>query len=141
MIILIYAMPGSGKTVLSKKLISYSNENYDGDCDIFHADEIRSKLNRGDQSLEGKIKFAKILRELAENSNKSHQIIDFVAPTKETREVIDADLSIWVHTTDTSNYNRTNKIFNTEKFGNVYEFKNYDDNHMCDIWKLVQGWR
>jgi len=137
MIILVYGLPGCGKTTLAKKLIAHSN----GDCDVYHADEIRQKFNRGDLSINGKIKFAKLLKELADSSNKSNQIIDFVAPTKNTREVINADLNIWVNTEETSPYKKTNEIFDIEKYGNVYEYNDYESDHMSDILQIIQGWR
>jgi len=143
MIILVYGLPGCGKTTLAKKIIAHSKHHgcIDGDCDIFHADEIREKFNRGDLSINGKIKFAKLLKELADNSNKSHQIVDFVAPTKEMREVINADLNIWVNTKETSPYKKTNEIFDREKYGNVYEINSNEDDYMSDILQIIQGWR
>ena len=60
-----------------------------------------------------------LIKELAdfEKANGRLVICDFICPTKEAREIFDADYCIWMDTIKESNYEDTDKIFEEpEKF-------------------------
>ncbi len=93
--ILICGLPGSGKTWLAERLVS-NLEN----CAWFNADIIRKKENDWDFSPEGRSRQANRMKALADNEAKKGRlsICDFVAPTKEIRELFNPDYLIWLNT-------------------------------------------
>ena len=103
--ILIMGLPGSGKTTLAKALYKKL------DCVWFNADEVRKQFNDWDFSLEGRIRQAVRMRELAEAEKTPYVICDFVAPTKEMRDAFDADFTVWVNRITWGRFADTNAVF------------------------------
>lgn len=101
--ILIMGLPGSGKTELAKRLNSVLNAKW------FNADEIRQKFNDWDFSEEGRQRQAKRMSDLS--SEYPIAICDFVAPTEITRQIFNADLTIWMDTISEGRFEDTNRVF------------------------------
>ena len=55
------------------------------------------------------------MKNLAEEilKEKKNAIVDFICPTKETREIFEADVTIWLDTIKSGRYDDTNKMFET----------------------------
>lgn len=104
--ILIMGLPGSGKTTLANHLNSVL-----GDCLWFNADMVRSQFNDWDFSLEGRIRQAKRMKELANQAATKFVICDFVAPLSEMREILNPDFIIWMDTIKEGRFEDTNSIF------------------------------
>lgn len=100
-------LPGAGKTTLAEALVSKL------DAFWFNADEVRTMYLDWDFSEEGRVRQAYRMRSLADSEiEKGNTVIcDFVAPTKQIRDIFDADFTVWVDTIDISRYADTNKIF------------------------------
>jgi len=113
--ILIMGLSGSGKSELAKELAKLLPNNI-----RLNADEIREKYNDWDFSIEGRIRQAKRINELANKSNADYVIADFIAPTKESRDIFNADILIWVDTVKSSKYTNTDVIFQNPT---QYDFK------------------
>lgn len=111
--VLIMGLPGSGKTTLSKILISALQSNYV--VEWFNADVVREKYNDWDFSTEGRIRQAVRMKELSESSTADIVICDFVAPLETMRDIFDADIVIWLDTIISSRYDDTNNIFEPPK--------------------------
>ena len=107
-IILIFGLPGSGKTTLSSML-----KNILPHCIHLNADEIRSKFNDWDFSKQGRLRQCNRMKQLANEAATRFVICDFVCPTIEFRKHFDASYVIWCNTLGESRYSDTNKIFET----------------------------
>lgn len=105
--ILICGLPGSGKTWLAKRLQKKLN------CAWYNADKIRESANDWDFSIEGRLRQAWRMRNIADFEHKNGRTIicDFVAPTKEAREIFGADKVIWMNTIQEGRFEDTNKVF------------------------------
>ena len=103
-------LPGSGKTTLSKQLV-HEFQKTDLSVAHFNADEVREEYSDWDFSNEGRIRQAKRMRLLCDASGCNIAIADFVAPTKEIRDIFGADFVIWMDTIQVSRYSDTNKAF------------------------------
>lgn len=103
--ILIMGLPGSGKTTLAKELQAKLNAVH------LNADEVRAKFDDWDFSIEGRIRQAKRMRELAEVSSAYYIIADFVAPLQEMRDIFEADYTVWVDTIKAGRFEDTNAAF------------------------------
>ena len=106
--ILIFGLPGSGKSTMAKRLSNV----FSGSIWI-NADEIRKHYDDWDFSLEGRIRQSLRMRHLADGVVMAGgiAIADFVCPTKKTREQFDPDFSIWMDTIDKGRFEDTNLMF------------------------------
>jgi len=109
-------LPNSGKTTLSQTI----KDAYSGTLFTLNADEVRAAANEGtgdwDFSKEGRIRQAKRMASLAKDvsiSDKENDfiIVDFICPTKETRKLFNADITIWMDTVKECQFEDTNQIF------------------------------
>ena len=93
--ILVFGLPGSGKTWITERLV-LSIDN----CAWYNADVIRKCANDWDFSFEGRIRQANRMKSFAdfERSQGRWVICDFVAPTKKARDAFGPDYTIWLDT-------------------------------------------
>jgi len=118
--ILIFGLPGAGKTTFAQKLCK------DLDVAYFNADQIRKIFNDWDFSDYGRTHQALRMQRLTELTNKS-SIVDFICPFNEYRNYY--DLIIWINTIDKSKFENTNKIFQIPNKVS-YEIKDYNYNNI-----------
>jgi len=122
--ILVFGLPGSGKSTFAQKLIKDKQFAY------FNADEIRKIFNDWDFSEKGRIKQALRMAELARLSDKT-SVIDFVCPYDYLRKHF--DITIFMNTIDKGRFEDTNKVFETPKKVD-FEIKNFNyDNVIKEI--------
>ncbi len=108
--ILIFGLPGSGKTTLAKYLVDFLGP----DTVWYNADEVRTKYDDWDFSDEGRLRAATRMRDLMEESHLAgfDVICDFICPTNELRELFDdKTYRIWVTTIEAGRFEDTNKLF------------------------------
>ena len=108
--ILIMGLPGSGKTTLAGKLKAALLGQHKTVMWL-NADMIRQLYDDWDFSHEGRIRQAKRLADLANVSDDDYTIVDFVAPLQESRDIFDADFTIWMDTIIMSRYKDTDQVF------------------------------
>jgi adenylylsulfate kinase len=109
--ILIFGLPGSGKTTLAKLLVPMFNAVW------LNADKVREEANDWDFTIEGRDRQANRMRLLAyQATSKNRNVIaDFVCPTEYTRKEFDADYTIWMNTIKIGRFEDTNKLFEKPK--------------------------
>ena len=100
-------LPGSGKTYLTERLSPLLKSAW------YNADKVREMANDWDFSDEGRERQAKRMRTFAdfEKENGRKVICDFICPTKDARQIFEADFTIWMDTIKESNYKDTDLIF------------------------------
>jgi energy-coupling factor transporter ATP-binding protein EcfA2 len=108
--ILIMGLSGSGKSELAKELHSLF-QNDERPSIRINGDEIREAHKDWDFSPEGRIRQAERMARLAKKSNTDYVIADFIAPTKQTRDIFNPDMLIWLDTVRSSKYTNTDVVF------------------------------
>jgi adenylylsulfate kinase len=107
--ILIYGLPGSGKTTFAKKL-----KDLFGDRAIhFNGDEFRKTYNDWDFSEAGRQRQVERMRNAALNAHAEgkYAILDFVCPKIEYRKIINADFNIFVDREPVRDFPDTTAMF------------------------------
>jgi len=116
--ILIFGLPGSGKTTFAKRLVDNMDVAY------FNADEIRRIFHDWDFSEEGRIRQVNRMEKLCKIADKT-SVIEFVCPFDKYRKGY--DVVIWMDTIDAGRYEDTNQMFEKPKStDSLIHIKNYD---------------
>lgn len=131
--ILVMGLPGSGKTYLSERLQPLL------ECAWFNADKVRSMAGDWDFSEIGRSRQSLRMRAIAdfESSHDRLVICDFVCPTKETRRIFDADITIWLDTIQEGRFEDTNALFEPPERVD-FHIKEWNDHNHLDIAKKIK---
>lgn len=116
--ILIMGLPGAGKTTLTKEIVGIIKTQKIS-VDWFNADEIRQQHNDWDFSEEGRKRQSERMKLLADNSQATFVICDFIAPLEESRRYFKPDFIVWLDTIEKSRFPDTDKIFEKPKYYNL----------------------
>ena len=130
-IILVYGLPGSGKTYFATKLKTALGDR----AEHYNADDVRKKFDDWDFSDAGRLRQAKRMRELAEASTHEFVILDFVCPRSEYRDIINADVAAYIARTPVRDFPDTTAIFERPKLFE-YDYKIQDD---TDVDEVIAG--
>jgi adenylylsulfate kinase len=117
--ILIMGLSGAGKSELAKELHSLFQKHEITSIRI-NGDEVRQANNDWDFTPDGRVRQAQRMARLAKKSEAQFVIADFIAPTKETRDIFNPDMLIWLDTVRSSKYTNTDVVFQNPK---NYQFK------------------
>ncbi len=108
-------LPGAGKTTLAAKLKNLLKAKW------LNADEVRKQANDWDFSLEGRIRQAERMADLANKYKSDGYIViaDFICPTPKARKIFSPDILIWMDTIKKGRFEDTNKLFEIPKSSEV----------------------
>ena len=109
--VLIFGLPGSGKTTLARELA------YAFRVPHYNADVMREYYDDWDMNMSGRI------RQASRMFGVEYGIMDFVCPMDAMRE---GDYKIWMNTIEKSKYGDTNRIFE-ESTNHDLEIKEWID--------------
>ena len=122
--ILVFGLPGSGKSTFAKQLTAETEMPH------FNADEIRGLFKDWDFSQAGRLRQVTRMIDLCTIANKPC-VVDFVCPYNLYRK--DYDITVWMNTIGSGRFEDTNKIFELPTDVD-YEIKDYNyDNIIKDI--------
>lgn len=125
--ILIFGLPGSGKTTLAKPLAELLGGVH------INADEVRTKYDDWDFSPEGRMRQANRMRHLSDGAVMAGAITvtDFVCPTDEARKAFDPDFTVWMDTINEGRFADTNKMFQQPNACDYHVKGWFDDTHQA----------
>jgi len=133
--ILIYGLPGSGKTTLAKPFAELIGGVH------INADEVREKYDDWDFTPSGRIRQAQRMRHLADGVVMAGKIAvaDFVCPTSVTRHNFEPDFTVWMDTIEHSQYEDTNALFESPDSADYHVAEWFNDTH-AQLGEVVQKW-
>ena len=133
--ILIFGLPGSGKTTLAKPFA-----NLIGAVHI-NADAVRKEYDDWDFTPEGRMRQAQRMRHLSDGVVMAGKIAvtDFVCPTEAARTEFDPDFTVWMDTIKEGRFEDTNRIFETPINYDYHVAEWFDDTHK-QLVQVVQSY-
>tara|TARA_B100000683_G_scaffold87007_2_gene85840 strand:- start:1872 stop:2297 length:426 start_codon:yes stop_codon:yes gene_type:complete len=133
--ILIFGLPGSGKTTLAKPFSELIGGVH------INADVVRETYKDWDFSPEGRIRQAQRMRHLADGVVLGGKIAvaDFVCPTERARQEFAPDFTVWMNTIKEGRYEDTNKMFESPPSCDYHVSEWFDDTH-SQLIEVVKRW-
>ena len=133
--ILIYGLPGSGKTYLAERLQKHL------DCAWYNADKIREMANDWEFTDLARFRQVNRMAALADTEVMFDRtvICDFVCPTNMLRTAFDADITIWMNTISEGRFEDTNKVFEVPGYSDIVIDKFLTDDEIVSVVNKIAG--
>lgn len=123
--ILVFGLPGSGKTTLANKLAQKLAGEH------LNADALRERFQDWDFSDTGRARQVKRMQKLSDEARSQFVIMDFVCPKFRFRQMLAADIVIFMDTLEKSRYADTNAVFEAPALDEKidYHITDYQSDH------------
>ena len=133
--ILIFGLPGSGKSTLGKPFAELIGGIW------INADQVREHYDDWDFSIEGRIRQAQRMRYLADGVVRAGKIAvaDFVCPTEAARAEFAPDYTVWMDTIAEGRFEDTNRMFEQPPECDYHVSKWFEDTHE-QLVEVVKGY-
>ena len=133
--ILIFGLPGSGKTTLAKPFAELIGGVH------INADQVRTQYDDWDFTPEGRMRQAQRMKHLSDGVVMAGKIAvtDFIAPTAQARTAFNPDFTVWMDTIEEGRFEDTNKMFETPELVDYHVEKWFDNAHE-QLMPVVQRW-
>ena len=124
--ILIFGLPGSGKTTLAKPFAELLGGVH------LNADEVRTQYDDWDFTLEGRMRQAMRMKFLSDGVVMAGKIAiaDFICPTEAARTEFNPDFTVWMNTIQEGKYADTNQMFQAPVEVNYHVAEWFDNTHI-----------
>lgn len=133
--ILIFGLPGSGKTTLARPFADLIGGVH------INADAVREHYDDWDFTPEGRMRQAQRMRYLSDGVVMAGKIAvtDFVCPTEAARKEFDPDYTVWMDTIKEGRFEDTNKMFEQPPQCDYHVAEWFDNTHE-QLVKVVQNY-
>ena len=135
--VLIFGLPGSGKTYLAQELLKLLGDR----AEWHNADAIRKECDDWDFSVAGRERQLQRMLVLAQKTEDKGKIAvcDFICPLNEYRDKFDDAYQIWVNTIEEGRYDDTNKLFESPRYPVSYEVSEHREDYDAReiVWDLI----
>ena len=124
--ILIFGLPGSGKTTLAKPFAELLGGVH------LNADEVRTQYDDWDFTPEGRMRQAMRMKFLSDGVVMAGKIAiaDFICPTEAARTEFNPDFTVWMNTIQKGKYADTNQMFQAPVEVNYHVAEWFDNTHI-----------
>lgn len=133
--ILIFGLPGSGKTTLAKPFAELIGGIH------INADEVRKKYDDWDFTIEGRMRQAQRMRYLSDGVVLAGKVAvaDFVCPTEQARLEFGPDFTVWMDTIEKGRFEDTNTMFERPPKCNYHVSEWFNDTH-SELLKVIESY-
>lgn len=133
--ILIFGLPGSGKTTLARPFAELIGGVH------INADEVRTHYDDWDFTPEGRMRQAQRMRHLSDGVVRAGKIAvtDFICPTELARQAFDPDFTIWMDTISDGRFEDTNRMFEAPAQYDYHVAQWFNDTHV-QLMDVVTAW-